>query len=637
MKSLLQLQRMIVMRGGGRVYDEKFHNGLNIIRGANGSGKSSIVDLMFYGLGGELEKWKEHAAICDDVILELKLSESVATVSRQIEQISRRPMRIFAGNIDNALSSASDGWTLAPFARDSELRRSFSESIFEIVGLPQVPVDGGSSITMHQILRLMYVDQTSPFQKIFRAENFDPRDTREAVAELLCGIGSLDLFSKRMEYRSVKAQLDEVSTMYSNLSRATISLEKNFSTDAIGAELAVTTQKIEELHSKMLDLETSDVDESDVAKESASARRELHSQLSKLRDKIIELERTEKSLLLELEDSENFIDHLEKMSGELESAALVFVALGDVKFETCPACFAPLEEPEEGHCHLCGTTLSEEDRAAKAAQLKLDIEGQIRESKLLQSQRSKELVEVKQQLRSDRNHFSRLARQLNEVERAPVDGRLAQISSTSREIGSLEARSIELEKLAEIAEELSELGKAKRRLQDQLNLLTDEIKAIQLAKDRRRRTVLSSIADNARYFINRDLEEHNDFERIDDFAYSFEDDWFAVNGDPNISSSASGMVMLKNCLMMGILKTSLEDPEMLYPRFLIQDNGEDKGMVPNRVMNFQQMIADWSDDQSQPHQIILTTSTLNPGLDSDEYVVGPTYTKEKRTLQFSRA
>lgn len=84
-----------------------------------------------------------------------------------------------------------------------------------------------------------------------------------------------------------------------------------------------------------------------------------------------------------------------------------------------------------------------------------------------------------------------------------------------------------------------------------------------------------------------DLPQHNDFEQLDRFNYSFEDDWFAINGEPNITTSASGMVVVKNSLFLGILFASLRDDKMNFPRFLLLDNVEDKGMVGDRVRHFQ--------------------------------------------------
>jgi DNA repair exonuclease SbcCD ATPase subunit len=66
----LIVNRLIITKSGKHVYDEKFNTGVNVIRGKNSSGKSTISDFLFYGLGGELTKWKDEAKSCDFVFVE---------------------------------------------------------------------------------------------------------------------------------------------------------------------------------------------------------------------------------------------------------------------------------------------------------------------------------------------------------------------------------------------------------------------------------------------------------------------------------------------------------------------------------------------------------------------------------------
>lgn len=62
-------------------------------------------------------------------------------------------------------------------------------------------VKGDSNITMHQILRLIYIDQESPTSSLFLYEHFDTMLTRETVAELLLGIYNQELYDKNKEKR----------------------------------------------------------------------------------------------------------------------------------------------------------------------------------------------------------------------------------------------------------------------------------------------------------------------------------------------------------------------------------------------------------------------------------------------------
>lgn len=56
MMNNLHLNRLIVYTNHGEVaYDEKFHQGINIICGDNSSGKSTITHFIFFALGGDME------------------------------------------------------------------------------------------------------------------------------------------------------------------------------------------------------------------------------------------------------------------------------------------------------------------------------------------------------------------------------------------------------------------------------------------------------------------------------------------------------------------------------------------------------------------------------------------------------
>jgi hypothetical protein len=82
------------------------------------------------------------------------------------------------------------------------------------------------------------------------------------------------------------------------------------------------------------------------------------------------------------------------------------------------------------------------------------------------------------------------------------------------------------------------------------------------------------------------------------------------------------------------LPAACQDEQFYHPRFALFDNIEDKGMEQDRSHNFQALIAEMSASARLQHQIIFTTSMLNPALDEERYVVGPHYTHDNRTLRF---
>ena len=57
-------------------------------------------------------------------------------------------------------------------------------------------------------------------------------------------------------------------------------------------------------------------------------------------------------------------------------------------------------------------------------------------------------------------------------------------------------------------------------------------------------------------------------------------------------------------------------------------------METARSHKFQSLVASMSEAAEVEHQVVMTTSMLNPDLDSETWVIGPRYTHEARTLQF---
>lgn len=72
-------------------------------------------------------------------------------------------------------------------------------------------------------------------------------------------------------------------------------------------------------------------------------------------------------------------------------------------------------------------------------------------------------------------------------------------------------------------------------------------------------------------------------------------------------------------------------------RLMIFDNIEDKGMKPERSQHFQKLILEASEASKTPHQIIFTTSMINPEMENDKYVIGKKYDQTHKTLNMAAA
>jgi hypothetical protein len=191
--------RLVVERNRRAVYDEAFHAGVNIIRGENASGKSTVLNFIFYGLGGDLTEWSEVAKLCTRVLVQTELNGKPVTLSRDISVERGRPMEIFGGDYESARKAPLEEWVRYPYAR-SQSQESFSQAFFRLIGMPEVASDISGNVTMHQILRLLYADQLSPVENLFRFEPFDSPALRDTIGRLLCGAYDSELYSNELNF-----------------------------------------------------------------------------------------------------------------------------------------------------------------------------------------------------------------------------------------------------------------------------------------------------------------------------------------------------------------------------------------------------------------------------------------------------
>ena len=132
----LRVNRLVVFQGGHVAFDCSFHSGVNVIRGRNSSGKTTIMDLLAFSLGAENIRWKPEALRCTDTFVEVQLNGAVACLRREIDTALQRPMSIFWGALDASLKAGPQQWELYPFKRSAH-RISFSQALFDALDMPR--------------------------------------------------------------------------------------------------------------------------------------------------------------------------------------------------------------------------------------------------------------------------------------------------------------------------------------------------------------------------------------------------------------------------------------------------------------------------------------------------------------------
>lgn len=627
--SQFHLKRLRVMQGGAPVYDQRFHTGVNIIRGENGSGKSTIADFIFYVLGGEFDNWKSVAANCDEVQAEIGTASGVLTVKRPIGT-AQTPAMVFFGTFEEAAAQGLDGWQSYPIRRTAGGNESFSQIMFRASGIPEAQSQGAANITMNQLLRLIYADQRTPASFLFRYESFDTGEIREAVGDLVCGIRGYESYEIELELRKLNKQFDELDAQYK-------ALLKSLPEDEALARVESVDGRLKELEAEYARLseEITNVDDMidyEEVKNFLAKSKKAAAHIRRIRGRIAEQEQQIHTNDLEKADLTNFITHLEELSGKLPKAQKSSEIIGSIEFSHCPACLAPLNGTSDpDHCVLCGSETDAEQARSRYLQIKLDLDIQIRESRQLLDDKESGTSQAMRELRRLRSDYQEQLSEFTvryEISNGPRESFVAE---RYQRLGQIDRELTQLSRLRERVGELEDVSARKAAVQAEIDKKKDRQKALEAASWRRRRIALNHVSEKAKTFLRNDLDRQDEFRHADSVEVNFRDNSILVDGDLNFAESSN--VIVKNSVILALFAAATEDEEFLHPRFLLMDNVEDKGMEEKRSHNFQDIIVKASEAAKLDHQIIFTTSMLNPELDGDELTIGPQYTHQRRTLR----
>ncbi|MER8979455.1 AAA family ATPase [Mesorhizobium sp. M0870] len=611
------------------MYDELFHHGVNIIHGSNGSGKSSLADFIFFGLGGDLKEWKPVAGRAEAVVLQIATPAGILTTRRHVSESAGRPMDIYFGAMEDALSAPEDRWQQLAYRRPDH-GYSFSQVLFRAIGLPDAVSDGSSNITMHQLLRLLYVDQMTPVQRIFRVENFDTWQTKQAVGELLAGIGGYELYDRQIELRETTKDYDAAVTRF----RSLVSVAAGYGENILSEHI---TQAIANLSSERTRL-LADIGrlvedaEAQPGEDVKSIRREAVREFNLARREVNRWETKLETLGFEIEDADSFLLHVQQSLREFDDAAGTFFALGHLEFAFCPSCFTPVAPRESERCHLCDAPHQDGAEDSRVLAVKLDLQMQLRESIALQGARKQEKATAISSLRVARVQLRRAAATIELARSGGATHREAAVSELSRKVGFIDSELESLQRRLEIAKQIQDASDAKEDLNTKITRLKDQIAAISRQQGARKQIAYSAISTQTKSLLDEDLEEHSDFGEVSHVTFEFSGDWIAINNEKNRAGSASGMVILKNSFAAGMLFASLNDNKFTLPRWMLFDNIEDKGMVEERSWNFQRILVKRSAAAKTDHQIIFTTSRIAPEFEGSALVVGRKYTRAAPSL-----
>lgn len=664
----LFLRRLIIVTDENKyAYDETFHRGVNIIRGQNSSGKSTILRFIFFVLGGTYQDFVPEALRCSHVVAEIETNGKILTLKRYLDKTEEGdrckkdiPMYIYLGGIEDYKADQRpkyEKWHKYGYRSSSETR-SFSNVLFQMMGLPEFKAD--SNITMHQILRLIYLDQESPLSSLFFFDQWDKELTRETVARLLMGLYDEELSQAKLEKEQVEKDI-EIVIRKKKVAAELLEDPKTMSSQflkgmirGIEEEAVRISERVKELRELSPDEEIRYI-EAPVVRELAlpaenqtklpvKARKEkekkvsfefqrCQEEISTLRKEAGRIETKVNQLKAEIDDSVYFLDALRKKREAVERSIATRDYFDALNLDLCPVCLSELSPKEPGHCPVCDAPVESSKGENQALRIQLELDHQISESEALLKANKTELDNLKDRLRTKKRQLTAAQRQFDDAVRNVRSTRDEEIDHLLETKGYKDAETNQYRTLLEYAERYERFSKELSDLQLHLDRLTNYIKAEENRIEREQRDIDQSISENGVFMLNNDQERQQEFMHANDFKVNYKQN-LAYISNQRIKLSASSAFYLKMAARFALLFASLQVDTMLYPRLLFSDNMEDKGMEEERAKNFQRMIVKRLQELgNEDYQLIFATSNIADELNTPDYTIGEEYSQNNKSLK----
>ena len=629
---------MIIYTCKGEIaYDEVFHRGVNIIRGDNSSGKSTILHFIFYILGGAFNDWVKEAKQCSYVIAEVEMNGAVFTLKREInisektkKANDKEKMYVFWGSlVDCQKMERGEEWQKYGFNTTIE-KMSFSNLIFENLGLPIVK--GENNITFHQILRLLYVDQESPTNSLFLYEIFDSSLTRETVSDLLLGVYNQELYDSKQKKVELVKELDDVKKEIKVI-RKFVSNSRNLVPSSIKIIIENKEKNIHAIEEKIIQYKEENK-RVVYTKKTKLEFEKLSAESISMRNKIRSLKDQINDINLEIEDSQFFIGSLEAKRKAIRNSIFTRELLGDFPLEYCPECLSVIDKSTPStKCKLCKEPRDGSNGITQARKIEQELLAQIKESKTIITSRERKKIELKSLYESEKIELQVLQKKVNTSLSDVKSVREEMLDNLYVEKGFIDGEILQLRTLLENAEMYQALVKKQSDFEEELTSLKSSIYYMEGSQFMLKKDINSKVEEKGLFFLNNDLMRQKDFKEAKEFSIDYRNN-IAFISDKDAKYSASSNFYLKVAARFSLFFASLDLDKMRYPRFIFCDNMEDKGIEQDRAQKFQKnIIAQAETYDKKNYQMIYTTSFITEELNNSPYCVGEFYTESAPSLK----
>ncbi|CCK82402.1 conserved uncharacterized protein [Desulfobacula toluolica Tol2] len=610
---------------------EDFDKNIVLIEGDNGTGKSTLCNLIYFALGGEVKVFRKsndqrHTQITSDtdnyVDLLVTISDQNYVFRRYIgdNDITVIPYEIKITQIVDSetehtvetkeIQFLGDSTEILPVNRQSD-PFIFSDWILEKLGISVVEFYHGYStfkINFTDLMRLMYHDQQPDPENIYKkiddksALVSDSEMLKNAIFELLIGKSYSDYYDsivkekKLLKKKALAKGLVEEYKLLADQMRKNDEL-KNIS--FLKAEIEKNEVQLDKLHGARL-----------IFKNNRSVSGSLDPDIETYKSTIIE-----NALLLsqKREHQINTFDERYKIASlltetrseihKIEKIIFTHDKLNLFTADTCPYCLSKVER-EDNHC-VCGSPIEEDqyERFFYTSQ----------EYKEILKSKVKTLETIKLAYDAYNQDINDIKASVSEIEgviqvnRTKLEAALNKIDESIdvESLNDIDDRIIEVRKNISDLVQLSEMEEKLQKLQDEYDTARDEAKDAELARKelgiQAKRDVTSKVHTFSQKYNELMVDTLPDCRsariRLENYLPLINDGEY---------KEASSRVSIRLMYYITMMHLSLDDSEITFPRFLLVDTPETAGIELDNLINCISKFEDL-DSYYSNYQVIIST------------------------------
>ena len=325
----------------------EFPGDLTVLAGHTGVGKTTLLELIKYGLGGDGQLAPVARAHVTDVHVSIHVGDERYQLSRGLDAARRATVRVI---------DLVTGDRLADHVVGGD-ERSISALLLAAMGLEAglraaargaQSTRAGSEITFNDIFRFMYVPQSEMNRDIAASQENYLNPKRKSVFEILFGLTSGDLLQKRSRINPLRAEIDaaekeaEIVTQFLTDTGLTSRFDAQIESDSARADEAEAKAALVGLQDQL----------GDVVDRHTQVLRDL---LSDAENTLAEARSLESEMRRQKDDYETERRRVKQDIDRLARMASAGLRLANIEFSVCPRCTQRLDQRNvpNGSCPVC--------------------------------------------------------------------------------------------------------------------------------------------------------------------------------------------------------------------------------------------------------------------------------------------